>query len=180
MRIIIGLGNPGKKYEQTRHNAGFVAVNEVAKQNKLSWKLDKKFNAEVAEGLGYILVKPQTFMNKSGQTASAILRYYKLLPKGIFGTKKDADLSDVLTVIHDELDLPLGSYKISVGSGSAGHNGVQSIIDYLKTKKFKRLRLGITTPERKQIPGDAFVLQNFSLKEKTSLDKTILEIVSEL
>lgn len=180
MKIIIGLGNPGKKYERTRHNAGFMAVEEMAKRENLKWRLEKKFNAEIAEGLNVILVKPQTFMNNSGQTVSAILRYYKLLPKGFFGTKKDVDLSDVLLVIHDELDLPLGSYKISLGSGSAGHNGVQSIIDYVKTKKFKRLRLGITTAERKQIPGDAFVLQNFSPKEQTAITQTIAGVTREI
>jgi len=178
MKIIVGLGNPGKEYEKTRHNAGFMAVDFLAQKNNLMWSLNKKFNAEIAEGGDYMLVKPQNFMNVSGVNVAAIMRYYKLIPGGLFGIKKDADLTSVLTVIHDELDLNLGDYKISTNSGSAGHNGVQSIIDQLKTKNFKRLRLGIATEARKQIPGDKFVLMKFSDEELEKIKKVISETVS--
>lgn len=180
MRLIIGLGNPGKKYEATRHNAGFRAVDELARQKNLSWQLNKKFKSEVAEGPDYLLIKPQTFMNKSGEAVATILRYYKLLPKTLFGTKKDADLTGVLTVIHDELDLPLSSYKIVQNNSSAGHRGVQSIIDYLKTKNFKRIRIGISTETREQIPGDDFVLQKFSPEEQKIINKLLPEIIEKI
>lgn len=180
MKIIVGLGNPGKEYEITRHNAGFMAVDFLAEQYNVSWSVDKKSKSLIAEGNGLMLIKPQNFMNRSGENVAAIMRYYKMLPSGLFGIKKDSDLTQVLTVIHDELDLNLGDYKISQNSGSAGHNGVQSIIDSLKTKNFKRLRLGISTEARKQIPGDKFVLMKFSEEELVKLKKVITETISQI
>jgi len=176
MNIIVGLGNPGEKYNNTRHNIGFTMVDELARQKNLVWKENKKYKALTAEGNDLILVKPLTFMNKSGETVSAILRYYKLIPRSIFGTKKDSDLSNCLTIIHDELDLPLGKYKLSVNSSSAGHNGVQSIIDYLKTKNFKRLRIGISNEIKQQIKAENFVLQKFNDEEKNVVKDLMPEL----
>lgn len=180
MHLFLGLGNPGKKYESTRHNIGFMVLDELARQNNLTWQEDKKHQALIAKGSNYLLVKPQTFMNNSGQTAAALLRYYHLLPRTIFGTKKDSDLTSALTVIHDELDLALGTYKLSTNSSSAGHNGVQSIINHLKTKNFQRLRIGIKTENRKNIPGEKFVLQRFSDEEISHLEKLMPEILSKI
>lgn len=180
MKIIIGLGNPGTKYESTRHNIGFMVVDEFARQHNLTWQDDKKNKALVAKGTDYLLVKPQTFMNNSGETVAALLRYYHLLPRTIFGTKKDSNLISVLTVIHDELDLPLGKNKLAINSSSAGHNGVQSIIDHLKTKNFQRIRIGVSTEERKNIPGDKFVLQRFSDEEMEIVKKMLPEILSNI
>ncbi len=180
MHFIIGLGNPGIKYESTRHNIGFMVVDELARQHSLSWQEDKKNKALVAKGTDYVLVKPQTFMNLSGQTTTALLRYYHLLPRTIFGTKKDSDLTSVLTVIHDELDLPFGKYKVASNSSSAGHNGVQSIINHLKTKNFQRIRIGISTDSRENIPGDKFVLQRFSDEEIKQIEKILPEILSKI
>ncbi len=180
MKIIIGLGNPGEKYKNTRHNIGFMAVDVLAQRNNLTWKENKKFKAEIAEGADMILVKPLTFMNDSGISASAILRFYNLIPKTLFGIKKDADLSGVLTVIQDELDLNFGTSKLSTNSGSAGHNGVQSIIDHLKTKNFKRLRIGIASDEKKQIPGDKFVLMRFSKEEEAAIPKLLQKFLGEI
>ena len=180
MRIIVGLGNPGQKYEKTRHNFGFMAVDILARRKNLSWKDNKKFKALIAEDSDYILVKPLTFMNDSGKAVAAILNFYKLVPKGIFGIKKDADLSNVLTILHDELDLNFGTYKLSTNSGSAGHNGVQSIIDSLKTKNFKRLRLGVASPAKEKIPGDKFVLQRFTPEEESQLNALIDKALAEL
>lgn len=180
MRIIVGLGNPGQKYEKTRHNFGFMAVDMLAQRKGLSWKTNKKFNAEIAEDGDTILVKPQTFMNDSGKTVAAILNFYKLIPKGLFGIKKDSDLSKVLIVTHDELDLNFGTYKLSTNSGSAGHNGVQSIIDYLKTKNFKRLRLGVNSALKASIPGDKFVLQRFAPDEESQLSGLLDKALAEL
>lgn len=180
MKLIIGLGNPGKKYEQTRHNVGFMMLDELARQHNLTWRQQTAFKALTAQGSDYILVKPQTFMNDSGQSVGALARYYHLLPRGIFGVKKASDLTDSIIVVQDELDLSLGSYKVSQNRSSAGHNGIQSIIDHLKTQNFTRVRIGINTPSKGSIPGQAFVLQNFSEQEKEIIHNLIPEIISNL
>ncbi len=186
MRIIIGLGNPGEKYKSTRHNAGFMVIDALAAKYNLSWQYSKKLNAEVIlfhpssnqeeaeEKL--LLVKPQIFMNNSGRAVQAILSYYKLLPKKLgLWQKKDSDLSKSLTVIHDDVDIVLGKYKISIDSRSAGHKGIESIINHLKTKKIKRLRVGIRTEFANKIPTEKFVLQKFSEKELKIINNLISE-----
>ena len=180
MEIIVGLGNPGKKYKLTRHNIGFMAIDALAKRLDLTWQNNKKFSAEVAKNNNTILVKPLTFMNNSGQAVQAILSFYKLLPKK-FGLLKtaDADLSEILTVIHDDLDIELGKYKISLDSRSAGHKGVQSIINQLKTKNFKRIRIGIKAPELEKIPADKFILQKFSQEELKIIKSVILSLLND-
>jgi PTH1 family peptidyl-tRNA hydrolase len=196
MKIIVGLGNPGDKYKNTRHNAGFIAVDALARQLGLIWQKNKKFNADIAKyqgglaskleakprGEDIILVKPHTYMNNSGQAVQAVLSYYKLSPKrfGFLKFKKSHELDKILTVIHDDIDIVLGKYKVSIGSGSAGHNGVQSIINHLKTKNFKRVRIGIRTPEKTHIPTEKFVLQKFNSKELSIVNKLIPEIIEEL
>lgn len=167
MKIIIGLGNPGKEYEKTRHNIGFMAISYLLLDIGIDvkWKFEKRSNAEIAKGeitgQKVILVKPQTFMNNSGQAVKQLITNYKLLITN-------------LLIIHDDLDLPLGTLRLSRGSGSAGHKGVQSIIDALGTKDFWRLRVGIG-PKR----GDAaqFVLKPFSRLEQTKLKKIIANAV---
>lgn len=160
MHLIIGLGNPGKQYENTRHNAGFLVLDEIC----AAWKFPEfenssKFGALISEGIKnnekWLFVKPQGFMNKSGESVKKIMDFYKLPKKN-------------LTVIHDDLDIDLGTYKISADSSAAGHNGVQSIIDQLGSQQFKRIRLGIEGAEKKKeriIPGEVFVLQDFSEEE---------------
>ena len=177
MHIIVGLGNPGKKYENTRHNLGFMALDAIAERDHLSWHEEKKFKSLIAEGINYILVKPQTFMNLSGESVAAITRYYKLVPRSLFGIKKDADLSGLLTVIHDDLDIAFGTYKTSINSSSAGQRGVQSIIDHLKTKNFKRLRIGIGSDNRKNIPTEKYVLQRFNPEEEKTVTTLLQEII---
>lgn len=164
MRIIIGLGNPGKKYESTRHNAGFMAMDALAENLGLAWENNKKFKAEIAKNDNIILAKPLTFMNDSGTSAATILSYFKLMPE-------NSDLSKILTVIHDDLDIEFGKYKISINSRSAGHKGVESIIGALKTKNFKRVRIGIKPEPAVKIPADKFVLQKFSGQEKNIIKK---------
>ena len=169
MKIIVGLGNPGKQYEHTRHNAGWLALDSFL--GEVKWTESKRFSALTYADGDYLYVKPLTFMNNSGQAVQKIMNYYKLLPKS-FGllNKKDADLREDLLVVHDELDLPFGEYRVSVGSGSAGHRGVESIINYLKTKNFRRLRLGIKNDLlRTHIPPDKFVLAAFSPTEREAL-----------
>jgi len=169
MRIIVGLGNPGEQYKNTRHNVGWLLMDSLL--GDIKWTENKKTNSLTYTDGDFLFVKPLTFMNNSGMTVQKILNYYKLLPKSLgLVTKNDTDLNDVLTVIHDDLDLNFGDYKIATDSGSAGHNGVQSIINYLKTKKFTRLRIGIKNELLKMhIPPDKFVLSPFSSEEREQL-----------
>ncbi|WP_218944352.1 aminoacyl-tRNA hydrolase [Marinicella rhabdoformis] len=139
MKVIFGLGNPGSKYEATRHNAGFWFLDALAEKFSVAFKLDKKFKADVAviNHLGHKiwLVKPQTFMNCSGQSVVPFCHFYRI------------DAPDAL-VAYDELDLPVGIARIKLSGGHGGHNGLRDIIPGLG-KDFVRLRLGIGRPERK-------------------------------
>jgi PTH1 family peptidyl-tRNA hydrolase len=180
MNIIVGLGNPGEQYENTRHNVGFMAIDALAERLGLNWENNKKLKAELAKTSGLILVKPQDYMNNSGPIVAAVLSYYKLLPKklGILKTA-NADLSEILTVIHDDLDIELEKFKISIDSRSAGHKGVESIISHLKTKNFKRVRLGIRTSALEKIPADKFVLMKLNAEEKKIIDAAVLSSLNE-
>ncbi|MCD6149468.1 aminoacyl-tRNA hydrolase [bacterium] len=180
MLLIIGLGNPGEEYKKTRHNAGFIIIDELRKKwNLPEFKFNKKFNAEVSKkscglwvmGCGLLLVKPQSFMNRSGEAVRKIMDYYKLTPKNII-------------VIHDDLDIEIGKYKISANSSSAGHKGVQSIIDNLGTQKFKRIRIGVEKAggrkNRGKISGNDFVLQDFEEEEIEKVRKMVGDIKKEI
>jgi PTH1 family peptidyl-tRNA hydrolase len=167
MKLIIGLGNPGKDYENTRHNAGFLAVEKLRLNlNFPDWKNTDKFKANISEGTiddqKVILVQPTTFMNLSGQAVAAISKFYKVAIKDIF-------------IIHDDLNLELGRIRISHGGSSGGHKGIESIIESVGSKDFPRFRIGIGT---KDINKDAaaFVLQRFKKEEqkiiKTSISDT--------
>lgn len=137
IRLIIGLGNPGPEYEATRHNAGFWLADHLADDFKASFSLEKGFSACVAkgrfDGVAIVLAKPMTFMNRSGQAAGALLRFYKLAPEEVL-------------VLHDELDLPPGQVKIKQGGGHAGHNGLRDIQAAFGTPDFWRMRVGIGHP----------------------------------
>lgn len=185
MKLIVGLGNPGDKYEKTRHNLGFLALEQFLKDfeplSKTVWEKSTKFKADIAhiewqpisgKLEKVVLVKPATYMNNSGMAVSLLSKFYKIIPDDIF-------------VIHDELDLPIGSMKIRFGGASAGHNGVGSVMESLGTDKFWRMRLGIG--EEKVIEKMAkhkikntedFVLSNFSGKERSKL-KHLLKNASE-
>lgn len=180
MKIIIGLGNPQIKYNDTRHNAGFIFLDKLQSQWEFpDFEFNKKFNAEISEGnyklkaksYKLFLVKPQTYMNLSGVAVKAILDFYKLSP------------NDIL-VIHDDIDIPLGKYKIAVDSSSAGHNGIQNIIDQLGTQKFRRIRVGIgKTPEEKeacQLSMHSYVLEKFTSAELETLKKISGDILEEI
>lgn len=180
MKIILGLGNPGEKYQKTRHNIGFMFLDFLVGP-EADWKLNKKFNALICEKGDFVFIKPLTFMNNSGLSLRAFMDYYKLLPKkmGLFA-KSDLDLSDVLLVAQDDLDIEFPKFKISVNASSAGHNGVESIIKHLKTKNFKRLRFGIKNEFKANIPGDKFVLQNFSSTELGQINDIFREASNTL
>ncbi len=167
MRLIAGLGNPGKKYEKTRHNAGFLTINylQLTINNFSDWKFNKKFNAEIAEGTindeKIILAKPQTFMNDSGQAVKKIIGNRKL------------EIGNLI-VIHDDIDLPLGKIRIKKDGSSGGHQGVQSIITALGTQNFVRLKIGVG-PKTRPPHFDAakYVLQKFTKSEEKILAETI-------
>jgi len=171
MKLIIGLGNPGEEYKKTRHNAGFLAVNKIADNFQFSiFNFQSIFNAQISKGIidseKVILIKPQTFMNESGKAVRAVLDYYKI------------NLENII-VIHDDLDITLGEYKISKNKNSGGHKGVQSVIDHLGTKDFMRIRIGIEIENRK-IPTEKFVLNNFTKDEMKIIEKVINEICEEI
>ncbi|MFA4830581.1 MAG: aminoacyl-tRNA hydrolase [Patescibacteria group bacterium] len=176
MKIIIGLGNPGKDYQKTRHNAGFMVVDALCEKFKeygvSDWSLSKKFNAEVSEvkikDENILLVKPMTFMNRSGETAHLIMRFYKLPPKD-------------LIIIHDDKDLKLGEIKIQTDRGDAGHNGVKSVIEHLGTKDFTRVRVGIASEEEKKMSDTSkFVLGKFGIREKKRFNEAARRTVEEI
>ena len=177
MKVIVGLGNPGKKYENTRHNVGFLALDkiiaklETQSEKQGNFKLEKKFDAEIAEmefnNEGIILVKPQTFMNRSGESVSKIVNFFKIDPV------KD------LIIIHDDIDVELGKIKVKNIGSSGGHNGVQSIIDSLGTENFLRVRIGIDRPSE-GTEVDLYVLGKFSKDEKDIVEKSIESFLEEV
>lgn len=160
IKLIVGLGNPGKEYEATRHNAGFWWVDELARMNNASFKTENKFHGLVAKtnlhGHEVHLLKPQTFMNGSGRAVGAQAQFYKLTP------------SQVL-VVHDELDLPPGSAKLKLGGGHGGHNGLKDIIAHLGSKDFWRLRIGVGHP------GDRAEVVNFVLNAPRKEEQVLID-----
>jgi PTH1 family peptidyl-tRNA hydrolase len=180
MKIIVGLGNPGKEYENTRHNAGYLFIDALASNKELAsvdenseLKTDKKFKASVAKikhkGEDIILVKPETFMNSSGQAVQAILSFYK------------AETKDLI-VASDDIDLPIGVVRVRNEGGSAGQKGLQNIIDSVGNDKFVRFRIGISGDrENKNTEETAeYVLSQFSKREKPLIDNSIKEATAYL
>jgi PTH1 family peptidyl-tRNA hydrolase len=170
MKLIIGLGNPGLKHDKTRHNLGFMIVDAFLKDfpmSSITFREEKKFQAAIAEidwqpkkgkAEKVILVKPLTYMNGSGVAVGLVSKFYKIAAEDVW-------------VIHDEIDLPLGGMKIRFAGASAGHKGVESIIEHLGTDKFWRFRIGIGTQhekvhDKKIKPIDNYVLGEFSEGEK--------------
>lgn len=168
MFLLIGLGNPGEKYTNTRHNVGFFVLDQMREELSLpEFKQEEKFKSKISKNTNYLLAKPQTFMNNSGEAVRLLANYYKIEPKKII-------------IIHDDKDIPLGEFRLQADRSSAGHNGVQSIIDHLKTQDFTRLRIGIKTETSEKIPTEKFVLQCFLSEEKTLLQTAITDAKEEL
>ena len=175
--LIVGLGNPGKEFELTRHNLGFKTVDFLNKEFKSFFELDKKAGAEVSEvkieGQKVLLAKPQVFVNNSGQAVKKLMARSKL---------RIADL----IVIHDDLDIPFAKVKLSFARGSAGHKGVESIIRALKTDKFYRIRIGtfnrellkirkVKNPKKRLNEMNKFVVSPFKVSEKSKVRKAVKE-----
>jgi len=163
IRLIVGLGNPGREYETTRHNAGYWWVDELARLQNLSFKSEAKFHGLTAHGQLHghemLLLKPQTFMNVSGRAVGALAQFYKITPAEIL-------------IVHDELDLPPGVARLKLGGGHGGHNGLKDIIAHLGAKDFWRLRLGIGHPgDRTDVAG--YVLNDPRREERELIDEAM-------
>lgn len=208
MKLIVGLGNPGEKYKETRHNAGFMFVEYFARHSgpsrilRGSWsrgvytersrsapqddgdlfKNDKYSNSEIAEinqnDTKIVLAKPQTFMNRSGEAVKALVKRYE---KGVDSVNYQLQITNDLYLAHDDLDLPFGHFKIQQGKGPELHYGVNSVEQHLKTKDFWRVRIGIDgRTDENRISGETYTLQNFTSTEKQLLEELFAQIVLEL
>lgn len=165
MFLVAGLGNPGNKYEKTRHNVGFMVIDEIAK-NLATTNINKSnFNADVFKTSDSLLVKPTTYMNNSGISIYAIKEYYKL------------DLEDII-VIHDDLDLPFGTVKFKIGGGHGGHNGLRSIDSHVGNM-YIRVRIGIGKPQFKNDVAN-YVLSDFSKEELNKLEGIIAHTIKAI
>lgn len=160
-KLVVGLGNPGKKYKTTKHNIGFIALDSYAKLKKIKFKKSVKFNSEITEKDDYVLLKPKTYMNNSGMAVEKVVNYYKISPKNIL-------------VIHDDLDLPFGRIRLKQKGGSGGHNGLKSIISYLGTEEFKRVKVGID--KNLSIDAKDYVLDNLSKHQKKVVEEVSIDI----
>ena len=163
IHAIVGLGNPGAKYSETRHNAGFWFVDELARAYGGQFAPDRKFHGDVTRirvhGSDIWLLKPDTFMNRSGIAVQSLLSFYKLKPEN-------------LLVVHDEIDLDVGAVKLKSGGGHGGHNGLRDIVSHLGTKDFQRLRLGVGHPGSKEQVAD-YVLHRASQEEHQMINEAI-------
>ena len=172
MKLVVGLGNPGKEYENTRHYIGFIALESLvsAVESFGEWHDSKKLGAMIAKGtIGnepVMVVKPIEFYNNSGPVLQRIMAYYK------------ASIDDLI-IIHDDVDLSIGKVKITKNSSAAGNNGVQSIIDTLKSQEFRRIRIGVVSEKNSEKEAMDIVLQKFTTPEKKLL-KSILEQIPEI
>ena len=160
IRLIVGLGNPGKKYDRTRHNAGFRWVDAIAGRKRASWSKQSKHSGWTTrvdeDGHEFWLLKPDTYMNESGRSVASFTHFYRIEP-------------GQMLVVHDELDLPPGTVKLKKGGGTGGHNGLTDIVEALDTKDFWRLRIGIGHPGHKDLVAD-YVLDPARREEQELID----------
>lgn len=160
MKLIVGLGNPGREYKKTRHNIGFMILDNYL--GKVNWKTKQEtyFYTTEINSEQVIFIKPLTYMNLSGLAVSKIARFYKIANEDIL-------------IIHDDLDMKIGTYKLKKNSSSGGHNGIKSIINELNSEEFGRLKIGIGKPN--QIPVDKYVVSKFSPEELTEIEDNMNE-----
>ncbi|MCI5689086.1 aminoacyl-tRNA hydrolase [Anaerovoracaceae bacterium 42-11] len=168
MYVIAGLGNPGKKYENTRHNMGFITVDQLAEKHDI--KVDKlKFKALVGEGRiagqKVLLVKPQTYMNLSGESIREVMHFYKLEPEN-------------LIVIYDDIDIELGTLRIRKFGSAGTHNGMKSVVYQLQSDRFPRIRIGIGNQKKGDLVD--FVIGGFSKEEVPVLEETVTKAVGAI
>lgn len=163
MKLIVGLGNPGNKYNKTKHNVGFDSVDKYIEKNNIKMSINKKFVAEVGKGNDVIVLKPLTYMNLSGDSIIKVINYY------------DINIEDLI-VIYDDIDLEVGKIRIRCKGSSGGHNGIKSIINHLGTD-FQRVKIGVGRKEGKDIIGD--VLGKFS-KSNRKIIENVLDITVDI
>lgn len=156
MKLLVGLGNPGKEYETTRHNVGFMFIDKIIESSIIELSKSE-----------YKFLKPDTFMNKSGEAVSKEANFYKIVPENII-------------VVHDDLDISLGLWKMQKGKGPKLHYGIQSIEEKLGTKDFWRIRIGVDNRKDQKISGESYVLQKFSETETEVLEKVFHEIMEQI
>jgi len=163
IKLVVGLGNPGQNYEKTRHNVGFLFLDELIREAASTWSTQSRFEGLFSEvviaGARVMLLKPTTFMNRSGQSVAKVAKYYKLEPEEIL-------------VVHDELDFNPGIIRLKKGGGHAGHNGLRDIILQLNSKEFYRVRIGIGRPAIGKVVAD-FVLSAPSKAEFSEISKAL-------
>lgn len=157
LRLIVGLGNPGKKYQHTKHNVGFDTLDLLAKEMNEKFKRSIRFNAEIAKGSKFVLLKPLTYMNLSGNSIIKVMKYYNLEPEDIL-------------VIYDDLDLPAGKIRIRYQGSSGGHNGMKSIIQHIG-QDFNRIRIGVGRNNNVAVVND--VLGKLSKPDRKLVDEII-------
>jgi len=169
VQMVVGLGNPGKEYERTRHNIGFRVLDHLSFAHDLVFR-GSRWRADVARGdlwgRDMLLVKPMTFMNRSGEAVGAICRFYDLRPEEV-------------VVVHDDLDLPFARVKVARGRGAGGHNGVKSLIDHLGSRDFIRVRIGIGRPPQGVEPSN-YVLSPFAKSEEEKIVEVLEHAVEAL
>lgn len=170
VRVLIGLGNPGQSYDNTRHNIGFSVLNALARESGVSWKEKPKFSAQttaiVLSGREVLLAKPQTFMNESGRSVGAICRFHRWDPSEV-------------CVVYDEYQLPVGGLKLSVGGSAGGHNGVHSLIAH-GYGDVVRYRIGIGPEVKPSVPLADFVLGRFTSEESQSIEEAMPALLAGL
>mgnify|MGYP001813884153 FL=1 len=170
IQLVAGLGNPGAKYEQTRHNAGFWFVDELARQCNASFKPDSRYKSEVARcsiaGHDCRLQKPMDFMNRSGLPVALLAKFYQIPRSAIL-------------IVHDDLDLPVGTVKLKKGGGHGGHNGLRDLIPLLGGNDFMRLRIGIGHPGHRD-DGVGDVLKNASREDRVLIDQAMDDAIRAL
>lgn len=175
LQILVGLGNPGNEYVRTRHNAGFLVIDLIAQAFQMpAFAYKKNLFADVTKNNSMVMLKPQTYMNESGKAVRAVLEFYK--------DAVATPLVDNLLVIHDDLDIPFGQYKLQQSKKPKVHNGLTSIHAYINEENFWYLRIGIDGRQGdRSIPGQAYVLQQFTLEEKEKLERmTLQEILPDI
>lgn len=161
MKLIVGLGNPGAKFKNNRHNIGFMVADIFAIEQGVSWRYNKDWICYFAKTKEYVLMKPATYMNESGEAVKAVCEYFGVDSKNVL-------------VMHDEVDLEFGKIRLSFDGSSAGHHGVESINKSLATEEFARLRVGVGRPAKEDKIGvDKYVLADFSEEQKKGLPDVI-------
>lgn len=167
IKVVVGLGNPGEKYRNTRHNLGFSFIDKMSEGERFT--ADSKMEAEICKSGNVIFVKPQTFMNESGRAVRKVCDFYKVERSGVI-------------LVHDDLDLKLGEYKIQMGIGPKVHNGVSSVEECMGGKDFYRVRLGIDNRDKEMqgVSGADYVLAKFMSEEQETVEEMIEEASEDL